>query len=561
MAKKIDRVFEQYKQTLAIIDECTDDYFYIYDFVNNYFVISASAVDAFALDTYEFDHAIESLRHIVYPQDLEKLDAAMKDITDGKTSTHNLEYRWISKEGLPIWISSRGKVIYEDGLPICLMGRIAEIGKQNKYDNITSLYCENVLEHDYRLLQMNGKNTGFILLIGVDNFKSINEKYGARVGNDVLADIAESIMQCVDDRKYVFRLRGDEFAIMSLTSDDEICDEAKTLYKKIRSRLDDDIERAGYHIFYTISGGASEFDTETDSFDVVMKNIRFALHNAKINGRNTFVAYSEDKYQNHIKRLDIQEHLRDCIENNFESFEVFYQPIMKISQNRVCGAEALIRWHSTKYGYMSPSEFVPLLEESSLIIPLGKWVIENAVRQCKVWMESIPDFVMNINLSFVQIIKSDILKDALEYIDRYGISHDHIVFEVTESGEIENNMSVRNVLNSFNDSSIQLAIDDFGTGYSNLRYIRDMMFGIIKIDREFIKNINRSEDNYTLVKYITEMAHNLNIKVCVEGVETQEELEKVMTLNPDCIQGFYYGKPVKSTEFKDNFVNKPITVH
>lgn len=187
---------------------------------------------------------------------------------------------------------------------------------------------------------------------------------------------------------------------------------------------------------------------------------------------------------------------------------------------------------------MSPVDFVPLLEESALIIPLGKWIIENAVRQCKAWVSVYPDFIMNINLSFVQIIKSDILKDAVELLEQYELSAEHVVFEVTESGELENNTAVKHVLNSFNNKSLNLAIDDFGTGYSNLRYIRDMMFGIIKIDRLFIKDINESSQNYTLVKYVTEMAHNFNIKVCVEGVETQEEYDKVMTLKPDCIQAF-----------------------
>ena len=264
--------------------------------------------------------------------------------------------------------------------------------------------------------------------------------------------------------------------------------------------------------------------------------------------------YSEDEYLSYIRRIDIQEELRKCVENDFKGFEVYYQPIMKPQTNTLYGSEALIRWHSEKYGFMSPVDFVPLLEESALIIPLGKWIIENAVRQCKAWVSVYPDFIMNINLSFVQIIKSDILKDAVELLEQYELSAKHVVFEVTESGELENNTAVKHVLNSFNNKSLNLAIDDFGTGYSNLRYIRDMMFGIIKIDRLFIKDINESSQNYTLVKYVTEMAHNFNIKVCVEGVETQEEYDKVMTLKPDCIQGFFYGKPMNAGNFAASYI-------
>ena len=252
--------------------------------------------------------------------------------------------------------------------------------------------------------------------------------------------------------------------------------------------------------------------------------------------------------------MDIQEHLRSSIINGFNGFEVYYQPIFNTSCNAIKGAEALIRWNSEKYGFMSPVDFIPLLEESSLIIPLGKWIINQAVQQCKKWCGIIPDFTVNINLSFVQVIKSDIVGDAMECITQEDISHKNIVFEVTESGELENNPMVRNVLRSFELLGFKLAIDDFGTGYSNLRYIRDMTFGIIKIDRMFVQNIDSNTENYSLVEYVIDMAHKLGIKVCVDGVETAEELECVKALGADCIQGYYYGKPMPADEFESKFI-------
>jgi len=210
----------------------------------------------------------------------------------------------------------------------------------------------------------------------------------------------------------------------------------------------------------------------------------------------------------------------------------------------------LARWTSKTYGFMSPVEFIPLLEESSLIIPLGRWIMQTAVKQCKDWKNYIPDFKMNINLSFVQLIKSDIVKDALECIDANDIPHDNIVFELTESGELESSQATKNVLKSFMEKNIELAIDDFGTGYSNFRYMKDMMFAMVKIDRLFIKNIQHSEYDYRIVKHITDMAHSLNLKVCYEGVETQKELDIVKSLNPDCIQGFFYGRPVNPFKFE-----------
>lgn len=548
-------VKEKCMEFLSVMDDCTDSYMYVYDMTNDYLVISEKALKIFSMEESSFDNALSLFTEIVYPADLPMLVSELQKIMNGDNSKIDIEFRCIDSKGNTIWVSCKGRMRQdaEDNTRI-LIGSITEIGKKSKYDNTTNLYSESVLESDFLKLVAEGTATGYVLLIGVDNFKRINEKYGVSIGDKVLADVARCIVECFNDVKRVYRLKGDEFAVMCACSAEDALAEAKELYKQIRSSVDLCIERDHFHMFYTISGGAYCFDASKDSLNDVFNGLRFALHSAKINGRNTFAAYSDDKYAGYIRRKDIQEELRRCIINDFEGFELYYQPVVKASTGQIRGAEALVRWNSKIYGFMSPGDFIPLLEESALIIPLGKWIIEQAVIQCKEWVDAIPDFVMNVNLSFVQIVKSDVLKDVIECVDYYGLDHSHIVFEATESGELESKTAVRNVLNSFSDHSFQLAIDDFGTGYSNLRYIKDMMFNIIKIDRLFIQNIDKCKDNYTLVKYVIDMAHSLDIKICVEGVETAEELEKVMTLSPDCIQGFYYGKPMPSGEFASKFI-------
>lgn len=560
MKKEYEEFFKNYQEAFSIIEECTDSYVFVYDLQKDYFSVSESALEVFIFGKSTFENAIQSLRSVIYPKDWEELGKELKAIKQKEKAQFNIEFRLINTRHEIVWVSGKGRTVYDkNGAPALLVGCISELGKHNKYDNITSLYCEDVLKEAYQEWRQQNTRFGAILLIGIDNFREINEKYGVKTGDEILLRVAEIIIDCCyGGRENVFRFRGDEFAVVCMGEEGKVYSEVKKLYKRIRGRIDKFIENNGYHLFFTVSAGAAEFNTKEDTYDSVIKNAKFALHAAKLNGKNTFVTYSEEEYISHIRRIDIQEELRKSIENGFKGFEVYYQPIMNPESNTLYGSEALIRWNSEKYGFMSPVDFVPLLEESALIIPLGKWVIESAVKQCSEWVKRYPHFVMNINLSFVQIVKSDILKDAMELIDQYGLSHEHIVFEVTESGELENNTAVKNVLNSFNNKCFNLAIDDFGTGYSNLRYIRDMMFGIIKIDRLFIKDINESSQNYTLVKYVTEMAHNFNIKVCVEGVETQEEYEKVMTLNPDCIQGFFYGKPANALGFEEQFMNSKV---
>ena len=343
----------------------------------------------------------------------------------------------------------------------------------------------------------------------------------------------------------MYRLSGDEFAILMTRqgTDEEIVEKAKLLYKYIRVRVDNMIKERNYSIFYTISGGADIFESGRDSFDSVIQNARFALHEAKLKGRNTFVAYSKEQYETYIHKMDIQEHLRSSIINGFNGFEVYYQPIFNTSCNAIKGAEALIRWNSDKYGFMSPVDFIPLLEESSLIIPLGKWIITQAVQQCKKWCKIIPDFTVNINLSFVQVIKSDIVGDAMECITQEDISHKNIVFEVTESGELENNPMVRNVLRSFELLGFKLAIDDFGTGYASYARLKNVNADLLKIDGSFIRNIVSNSLDYQIVASICHLARMKKMRVVAEYVENEEIREAVLSLGIDYMQGYLIGKP------------------
>lgn len=426
-----------YEDVFTLIDECTDNYVFVYDLENDLFHISKSALDTFTLEEEHIKLASSALKPLVYPKDWDRLAADIRAVRNQEKAQHNLEYRLITKDDEIIWVSGKSRTFFnENGEPFMLIGCISEIGKHNKYDNITSLYCEDVLKERYALAKIAEPQpvTGTILLIGIDNFREINEKYGTKMGNILLAGVAEAIAVCCKNRENVFRFHGDEFAVILKEQPSCTTADAKKLYKTIRRKIDSSIKKNGYHMFFTISGGAASFNTQENSYEDVLKNAKFALHVSKLNGKNTFTPYSEDEYLSYIRRIDIQEELRKCVENDFKGFEVYYQPIMKPQTNTLYGSEALIRWHSEKYGFMSPVDFVPLLEESALIIPLGKWIIENAVRQCKAWVSVYPDFIMNINLSFVQIIKSDILKDAVELLEQYELSAKHVVFEVTESG-------------------------------------------------------------------------------------------------------------------------------
>lgn len=555
MSAKIS--FEQFNNVFKILSKSTDDYLFILDFIEDHYNITERATEVFLLDEPDFYNATNVINNCVYPDDRDILNNNMNLIKTGVLNEHDLEYRWLNKSGNPIWVSCRGQVILnEDGKAHYLVGRISELGRKNKIDNITGLYREIRLRQDILNMDKSLSLNGFLLLIGVDNFKDINERYSKETGNETLNGLAQCIVKAVNGEAKLYRMSGDEIMVMCKELDSIEDDPAEAMYKKIKEAVDEHIDEKCYKLFYTISGGSVYFTTEDEINLKLIEKAEFALRLAKIYGKNMCVSYDEKEYNEYVHRLKMQEALRKSVENDFEGFELYYQPIVNMEKACIYGAEALLRWKSDELGMISPGVFIPLLEESGLIIPVGRWIIEKAMRKCMEWQEKCPYFRVNINISFVQIKKSNVISDIDLFIEKYGINSDNVLFEITESGELDSGYTTQNILESFHSRSLNLAIDDFGTGYSNLRYIKEMMFNLLKIDQAFIKGIKTNHYDYMVVKQFTELAHSLNLMVCYEGVETEEDFKCVRELKPDYVQGFYFSRPVPANEFEEKYLGK-----
>ena len=233
---------------------------------------------------------------------------------------------------------------------------------------------------------------------------------------------------------------------------------------------------------------------------------------------------------------------------------MYFQPIMDVQEERLYAAEALLRFRDKEGNEISPAEAVPILEESGLIIPVGKWVIQNALALCRECRRYLPDFRVSINLSYVQILKSPMMAELKLLIEESGIGSEGIVMELTESGYLEETPAVRNVWTGMRTMGIRIALDDFGSGYSNLMNIGRLKPDVVKLDRNFtVKALTRPYE-YQLMQHVIQMVHKLDLYVCVEGIENQEELQKISRLEPDLIQGFYYGKPCQKETFMKSFV-------
>lgn len=525
---------------------CMNDYLYVFDLVSDTYFITGSAVERFKLPGNIFHNTLAAFRNFVYPDDMPMLELDLMQITSGKKTEHNLEYRWLAADGSPVWINCRGRVINAaDNAPI-LVGCINEIGKQQKADNVSGLLGESFLREHMQLLTPEFSN-GILLRIGIDDFKTINERHGIGYGNFVLKKVADCIQQYASPLQYVYRIVSDEFIILDVA--DGTVESMNLLYHRIRSAVDELVEQQDYKALYTISGGVvSLSEVNAANYEEVLKLTEFALAEAKNRGKNQIYFFCSEDYEKFLRRRHIRSCLRQSISNNFEGFELYFQPIMS-SGEQLYAAETLLRYRTPEGDSISPYEFIPMLEDSGLIIPVGKWIIKNALDMCTKCRKKYPDFKISINLSYIQLLKSPMFEEIMDALAQSSLPPSCLIVELTESGHLENSPAIQNVWRKLKSEDVSIAIDDFGTGYSNLQNIGNLRPNIVKIDRSFTVKALQNEYEFELLIHIIRMVHSIGLNLVVEGIETQEELVKISALNPDFIQGYFYSKPCPQKEF------------
>ena len=558
---------EQMEQIVKLFNPCMDDYLYVYDLTQDYYAISSHATERFLFPVDHFYHAEEMHTHFVYPEDMILLKEEFRQIREGNISFHNLHYRWLDKDGIPVWINCRGRVLYdEDRKPHFLVGCINEIGQKQKADNVSGLLGESSL-CAYVEQFRDCLPKGFILRIGIDDFKEINGDIGIKYGDFILKRTADCIHAEINARQKLYRLVADEFMIVDFAGGSE--ETAELLYRRIRNRIDRFIEEIGYKSVFTISAGVVGTEILEPTHDHVMKLSEFALNEAKNRGKNRCYLFRQEDYQAFLRKNELIRQLHNAVNHQFEGFEAYYQPIVDANTYRLLGAEALMRFFvpgdkssdtpdagpgGAERQMISPAEFIPLLEETGLIIPAGKWMLRQAFATCVKWQKYIPDFRININLSYIQVIKSKVLTEIMEAIRITGVRTSCVGIELTESGYLDSNSHFRKLWDGLKDIGVEIIVDDFGTGYSNLQSLGELRPTYIKIDRSFTARALNSEFEHNLMIKIIEMTHSLNLGICIEGIETSEELAKVRKLKPDYIQGYLFGKPYDESEFVRRFM-------
>ncbi|HBF5749705.1 TPA: GGDEF and EAL domain-containing protein [Clostridioides difficile] len=531
-----------------LLSQSTEDYIFFWDINRNKFKISSAIFDEFNLSKEIESDLVNCWSKIVYPDDVQIWKDDIQELLHGKKGEHNLEYRLINKYKEIVWISCRGKVyVSDDPKTIFLVGRIKNIGEKNKFDSITGTWNREQFEHrmNYLIKEKIYKN-GAMFIMDIDNFKNINEKYGHSYGDKVLRAIATEVLEYLPKDVRLYRLDGDEFAFFYPMCTKETIEK---IYEKIQMYTNTQHEIESSKYYCTVTAGVAMYPEDGDNYLDLFKHADIALDIAKISGKNRIKFFSQELYENKLKVISMQQKLRECVENNFNDFELFFQPQVNAVTKEVIGAEVLLRWHSSTYGEVSPVEFIPILEQSNLIIPVGKWIIKEAVKQCKEWHKINPDFKISVNVSYIQL-KEDFFRDFIvECLVEYQLRPEFLILELTENCWIPDINLLNDKFISLKGIGVYIAIDDFGTGYSSLNYLKELSVNIIKIERSFVKNITYNSYEYTFLEYIIKLAHIINLKVCVEGIESYEEYDIVKSLGVDIIQVFLFGRPVSASEF------------
>ncbi len=385
-----------------------------------------------------------------------------------------------------------------------------------------------------------------VMFVDLDRFKIINDTLGHAAGDSLLVEIANRLKQCVRDSDVVSRIGGDEF-IMLLRAASE-AQQVSTVARKILSNVFKPLMIHGQECRVTASIGISLFPSDAGDEETLIRNADAAMYTAKEEGRNDFRFYSKEIKTQSIERLTLENNLRRALERN--EFLLYYQPKQDLSRRSVSGVEALLRWRHPNLGLLQPSRFIPLAEETGLIMPIGKWVIETACAQNMAWQRNgLPAMRIAVNLSPRQFADPNLLDDIRAALANSGMPPQLLELEITESMVMQNVERAVRVLEAIKSLGITLAIDDFGTGYSSMSLIKKFPIDVLKIDRSFVREIANGSEDKAIVAAIIALGRALGLTIVAEGVETVEQEEFLHANSCDEIQGYLISKPMPADEF------------
>jgi diguanylate cyclase (GGDEF)-like protein len=424
---------------------------------------------------------------------------------------------------------------------------------QALHDPLTELPNRKLLHNrlQQEILRGERSNRPLVLIMSdLNHFKEINDTLGHHIGDLVLQQAAVRLHKIFRKTDSVARLGGDEFGILLPETSLE---QAEKLSIKVTKDFDRPFIVEGHTLSVGISMGLVACPVQGNDVNILLQRADVAMYMAKRNNLGHAI-YDPNKDTHSIGRLALMSEFREAIEK--QSLDLYYQPKIDVRTGKVMGAEALLRWHHPQRGFIDASEFIPLAEQTGLIKPLTKWVLHQAVRQCREWKEHVPDFTVAVNLSVHNLHDVRLLDQITELLTQYQISADCLTLEITEGDIMADPIRARELLEQLNSMGVILSIDDFGTGYSSLGYLKQLPVAEIKIDRSFVMEMTEDENDAVIVRATIDLAHNLGMRIVAEGVKDKKTWEFLQSLNCDVAQGYYISEAIPSQKFTDWLISQ-----
>ena len=542
----------------SVKDSGLNDFIFLIDLKQDVCSISDECVKFIKIPSSNFSNALQTVTSIVHADDKALLSECFSKLKTNTTSSNDfiVECRFATPDGTFVPIAIRAKYIPAVNI---LTGTIRL--KSRRQDDITGLPLETQMVSDYNSARRKqGSVSGYILAIRIEGLEHINASLGLEVGDNIFNIVAKTCVDAQGADTRAYRISGNKIAMLNIGGG--TATDAQTLYQNLKRRISDIEFDLDYSVVFTISAGIVAFINDISELKDLIKKADFSLSMGKKSGKNNLYFFNNSEYSRHINRLDLRDKLRESVKNNFSGFEIYYQPVIDATEFdpktggrkvHVIGAEALLRWGPPNSEKLPADQVIPVLEETGLMAPVGRWILMKAFNQCHIWNQFDKNFHMSVNLSYVQIERSDILFDVECALEKTKVKPENITLEITESGYIDHD-ELQRLFDELHKLGINVDIDDFGTGYSNLRYLQNLHANTLKLDYSFVHKAVRGKDGDSerrVIEHIINMAHDLGMKVCLEGIESESDVEILSKLGPDKFQGFFFGKPVSSYAFLD----------
>ena len=550
-------VLKEHKFIYDLMKNTTSDYAFMMDPVEGIFLASPSFVQAYDLPAETLENISGVLEPFVYMQDrkpLASLFASVNSLTEGRE--RQLDFRMRDAKGNLSWLRLKGKIgLAKDGTPNLFAGTISQLARRNSADSVTGLLNRYQFIEDLTAALRTARETGRsggLLVMGVDNFRTVNEAFNHEVGDIILRQISERILQNIPRGLSLYRLDGDEFGLIYPDADEEMLTE---FFIRVQREFAHPQVYDGRQYIVTVSAGLVFYPQSARDPLILHKYAQAALDAAKSGGKNRLSAFSKEVYNRWLRSLTIQEQILQDVKAGCRNFELYFQPQVAGDDRHIVGAETLLRWKNSKGRMVAPMEFIKILEETKTIVPVGRWIFEQALRTCKEWRRSIPNFSMSVNMSYEQIKDLSFLEFIDDCLKRHDMPPDSVVLELTESKIVGDMKFVNARFDAFRSHGIKVAMDDFGTGYSSLASLKNLNCDIVKIDRAFVIRILENHFDQKLVEYTVDLCHSIGMTTCIEGVERPEEYDCLVKIcKTDTIQGYLFGRPEPQEAFEKKFL-------